>query len=295
MHDTGAARILPHRGRFGDERPARLRALALPPAPMPGRNGTRPLKAWRYVGVFGPELMASMAVVRIGRARQSFWAVWDRGTGRLLERTRLGGGDVALSFGAAQISGRGVELRLSLAEEAGVECVCPSGPGYGWTRKQGGIVAEGTISLGGGAAVAVRGRAVIDDTAAYYERHTSWRWSAGVGTARDGRAVAWNLVQGINDPARQSERTIWLDGIAQEPPAVSFAEDLSEVAPSDPATAALTGRLRFAEESARARDENLLLVRSHYRQPFGTFSGALPDGTPLAEGYGVMESHDVWW
>ena len=32
-----------------------------------------------------------------------------------------------------------------------------------------------------------------------------------------------------------------------------------------------------------------------YRQPFGTFSGTLPNGVELAEGYGVMESHDVTW
>jgi hypothetical protein len=36
-------------------------------------------------------------------------------------------------------------------------------------------------------------------------------------------------------------------------------------------------------------------VRSRYRQPFGTFSGALPGGIELADGYGVMEEHDVWW
>ena len=43
---------------------------------------------------------------------------------------------------------------------------------------------------------------MIDDTAAYYERHTRWRWSAGVGHVSDGRAVAWNLVEGVNDHRR---------------------------------------------------------------------------------------------
>ena len=36
-------------------------------------------------------------------------------------------------------------------------------------------------------------------------------------------------------------------------------------------------------------------MRSRYRQPFGTFSGELPGGIELAEGYGVMEDHDVHW
>ena len=40
---------------------------------------------------------------------------------------------------------------------------------------------------------------------------------------------------------------------------------------------------------------NLLVMRSRYRQPFGTFTGTLPGGIELAEGYGVMEEHDVLW
>ena len=30
--------------------------LALPPDPMPAFSGTRPLKRWRYVGVYTPEV-----------------------------------------------------------------------------------------------------------------------------------------------------------------------------------------------------------------------------------------------
>ena len=48
---------------------------------MPARHGLRALKAWRYVGVYGPELMICMASVRVGPARQAFWAVWDRSSG----------------------------------------------------------------------------------------------------------------------------------------------------------------------------------------------------------------------
>jgi hypothetical protein len=36
----------------------------------------RPLKRWRYVGVFCEELMACAARVQVGPARQSFWAVF---------------------------------------------------------------------------------------------------------------------------------------------------------------------------------------------------------------------------
>jgi len=55
--------------------------------------------------------------------------------------------------------------------------------------------------------------------------------------------------------------------------------------------------LRFADGRRRAIDARAVLVvlRSAYRQPFGTFAGTLPGGMELAEGYGVMEDHDVWW
>jgi len=274
---------LPHRGSFGAPRPPELSPLALPPAPMPPRWGRRPLKAWRYVGVFGPELMVCLASVRIGPARQAFWAVWDRTRGRLHEHTAIGRGKVRLDAGRARVIDRDVQLDLALEENAGIETVCPSGESYGWTRKQGGIRAHGRIAIDGEPRV-LDARAIIDDTAAYYERHTQWRWCAGVGVTRDGRAAAWNLVAGVNDPPVKSERTVWLDGEPSEAGPATFSDDL----------AAVDG-LRFHAEAVRERSDNLLLVRSVYRQPFGTFTGELPGGVQLAEGYGVMEAHDAWW
>ena len=54
-------------------------------------------------------------------------------------------------------------------------------------------------------------------------------------------------------------------------------------------------QLRFTAEAERARRDDLMLFVSDYRQPFGTFAGTLPGGVELAEGYGVMERHDVRW
>jgi hypothetical protein len=274
---------LPYRGEFGAARPPALAALALPPHSMPSHHRGRPLKAWRYIGVFGPELMLCLGHVRVARARQSFWAVWDREHHRLCERTMLGRGRLRLPPGGAQLTDGDVHLQLELDEAAGVETICRAGESYAWTRKQGGVRARGTLMIGG-VRTAIDGRAAIDDTAAYYPRHTSWRWSAGVGLASDGRELAWNLVSGVNDPATSSERTVWLDGRAREVEPCLFAEDLSSV-----------GALQFAAEAERARRDNLLVVRSSYRQPFGTFRGELPGGISLAEGYGVMEEHEAWW
>ena len=171
----------------------------------------RPLKRWRYVGAYGPEVMACVGDARIGPFRQRFWAVCEPGRG------------------------------------------------------------------------------VVDDTEGRHARHTTWTWSAGVGRAADGSRVGWNLVTGVNDEPTGSERCVWLDGAPREVGPVEFAADLSRVSFSE------GGALDFDSWGSREDDTNLLLLRSSYRQPFGTFGGSLPGGVILAEGYGVMEWHDVWW
>jgi hypothetical protein len=135
----------------------------------------------------------------------------------------------------------------------------------------------------------VDGVAFIDDSAGYHDRHSEWKWSAGNGFTSDGRTVSWNLVTGVHDAPAQSERTLWLDGEPAEIGPVTFAADLSSVSFAE------GGALDFTEWAAREEDTNMLLMRSCYRQPFGTFSGTLPGGIALAEGYGVMEEHDVRW
>jgi len=250
---------------------------------MPSHQRLRPLKSWRYVGVYGPELMLCLGAVRIGPVRQCFWALWDRSRQQLHERTSLGRHGVELSPGRVRVSDGSIELDLALAETSGVETVCASGASYAWTRKQGGVQVSGNVVIDG-RRHALQGRAIVDDTAGYYERHTCWYWSAGVGTAVDGRPVAWNLVDGVNDTPVRSERTVWIDGDPIEAAPSRFRADLERV-----------DGLRFTPEATRERNENLLLIRSAYRQPFGTFSGELPGAIKLAEGYGVMEFHDVRW
>jgi hypothetical protein len=283
---------LPYRREAGREVSGRLPDVPLPPSRMPLLRGGRPLKRWRYVGAFCDELMLCVARAHVGPTSQSFWAVWDRRRRSLRERTNvLRGAGVELGPGRVRILDRAarLQLELELDEGPGVETICASGSQYVWTRKQGGVPARGTIAFDGGRPQPFAARAAIDDTAGYHDRFTEWWWAAGVGTARDGRELAWNLVAGVNDPPRGSERTVWVDRDPCEPPPARFAADLSTIAFEDGAV------LRFAPEAERRRRENLLVVRSDYRQPFGTFAGTLPAGIELARGVGVTEHHRAWW
>jgi len=242
-------------------------------------KGGRPLKRWRYVGVFGENTMACFGTGRIGVLGQAFWAVLDGD--ELRERTRFVPGAVDLRDGVARV--RGVaDLRVEPAG-APIEVTNRHGAQEIWTRKTPARV-RGTL-----AGREVDLPALIDASAGYHARVTEWEWAAGAGTTADGRDVRWNLVTGLHDGATGSERRVWVDGEPHEVGPVTFSQDLDEVRFAE------GGALSFAARAERARKENLLLFASDYRQPFGTASGTLPGGIELVSGAGVTERHRARW
>ncbi|GAA3631024.1 hypothetical protein GCM10022236_36990 [Microlunatus ginsengisoli] len=135
----------------------------------------------------------------------------------------------------------------------------------------------------------VEAAALIDDNGGFHPRRTHWWWAAGAGTLTDGRAAAWNAVVGLNDRPPNDENTLWIDGVPQQTGLVSISRDLRS-------TTFDGGRvLSFTTDVERLRRMNFVVLRSTYRSPFGTFSGTLPGGLELAEGYGVMEDHSAVW
>ena len=255
---------------------------------MPLRADGQLRKRWRYVGVFDQDLMLCAARAQVGPFGQTFWVAWDRRDRKRYAHTsfRPGSREVTMAGPSIEIAARRLRASLRLGESAAIESICPSGSGWGWTRKRAGMPVTGAVEAGG-RRWELDGSGVDDESAGYHQRHTSWRWSAGVGRAEDGRALAWNLVEGINDPETSSERAIWVDGEPSEPAPVSF-HGTNAIEFADGALLSFTG------ECERARSDNLLLLRSRYRLHFGAFSGSL-GGVPLAEGFGVMEDHEAVW
>ena len=250
---------------------------------MPRFQGLRPLKRWRYVGVFGPDLQLCVGDARIGPAAVRWWAIAE--PGRPLREGRRG---IELVPGGVRVREGGIEIAIDLEERAPVETATAYGRTFAWTAKQADVPARGSVRIDG-RAIEVDARAVVDVSAGYHPRHTVWKWSAGVGNLHDGRSFGWNLVTGIHDSPDASERTIWLDGEPVEVEPVVFHDDLESIRFED------GHELRFRKWAERADRTNLLLMRSYYRQPFGTFEGAISGGLTVAEGYGVMEDHEVWW
>lgn len=276
---------LPYRGD-GADRPAEL---VLPPRRMPLARHGRPLKRWRYVGAFGERLMLCAAEVRIGPARQWFWAVWDRERGALRERTLLWRGSAHVAVPPGRVWVDDGTVRMDLLVEPGpdaVETASRHGHEWIWTRKQCGVRVHGTVVLAG-EQIALDAFGCVDESAGYHARHTAWEWTTGVGRSADGRAVAWNLVDGVHDDPDASERSVWVDGVASHVAPARFAPD--------GVTTADGTDLAFTSEAARRRRDELLVFASDYTAPFGTFTGTLPGGLALAEGFGVMERHTARW
>jgi hypothetical protein len=225
-------------------------------------------KAWTWVGAFGPELMLCAASARVGPARSSWWAVWDGE--RLHERTHRRAGPVTATPERVRVDGV-----LDLTVEPGAPWAARNGAI--WTRKRPARVRG--IALG--RAIDLPG--LVDESAGRHARTMSWWWSAGAGELADGRAVTWNLVDGLHDGITGSERAVWIDGVPHH------------VAPQPFHGFAGVGELRFRARATRARRENLLVVASDYEQPFGEFAGSLPLAGELRAGWGVMERHRVRW
>jgi hypothetical protein len=278
---------LPWRGE-SDDRPS----LPVPPEPMPLLLGRRWRKRWRWVGAFADNLIVFAAIVGVGPSSMTFWGIWDRKRHRLWERTRRNypgrRPEVIMRGASVRVRAGSIEFDLEIEPGYPIECMCANGEGgYTWTRKAAGMPIRGELRIGRRTS-SIDGLGVTDDSAGYHQRYVTWKWSAGVGTAQDGRKIAWNLVTGINDPRASSERAIWVAGEPIEPGPVTF-RGLDSITFED------ESRLDFSAEATRSHSEGIpLLARSEYEAPVGTFSGSL-NGLPIASALGVMESHDAIW
>src|SRR5256714_14367446 len=156
----------------------------------------RPLKRWRYVGAYGPAVMACVGVAQIGPLRQRFGAVCEPGR-PVVDRTTLGPGGVVIDGSRVQVDTREVRIDLTVEEDGGVETRHADRVR---TRKQAGVPVRGRVEVQG-RAYDVDCLGAVDDTEGHHRRHTTWTWSAGVGPGIGGDRVRWNPVTGVKDQA----------------------------------------------------------------------------------------------
>ena len=303
-HWTSALESLPWRGP-AEERPE----LPLPPGKMPIRFAGTWRKRWRYVGAYGEQVMLCAAKVRIGPFGQTFWAILDRRSGEVIEHTKQlrpsqrgevwterGGGDQGLGSGHDRDAPANADPRRRRHGQARLLRLRRLG-GVGlperrrWLRldPQATVLDRADVDLGERGRIRETLRGIEDESAGYHPHHTVWSWSAGVGACADGRNVAWNLVEGVNDPAAGASGRSGSTARTHRASPARSASTVSTGSRFEDGT-----RLGFAADAERQAEENRFVVKYSYRQPFGRFSGSLA-GLELAQGIGVMEHQDAVW
>lgn len=297
--------------------PEGLWAGALDRDPRAGRRGRT--RRWSYSGAGTPDVAVGAAIVDLGFASTAF--AWCQVDGRLLTWDARGlpvvsarVGDHAGSSARFRVPGArvsigsdgqldldvpvsGGRLRAVTTVEPGhpAVCVTPT-PRGGWnaTQKVAGERARLRLTAPGTQVTTTAGT-WRDWTLGAQDRDTTWRWAAGAGTADDGRRVGLNVSTGMN--GRVGEDLVWWDDVPHPLP----LDHLGPVGSDLRGDWRLDGpgwELTLTSRGVRAADENLVVVRSRYVQPVGTFHGTLPgpDGAPVpVELVGVTEDHEARW
>jgi hypothetical protein len=274
----------PYRGS-GVHRP---RGVPLPPERLPLFRAGQLRKRWHYVSFWSRELSFCAARASVGPLQQEYWGIWDREANQFREGSHRFTRRVHLEPHRVQVWDGDAEIAVTFEPCTSFEVYRPANDAYIWSHKDYCRKARGSVRYDGRKR-SVRGVIFVDINSGYHERHTQWRWAAGAGLDQHDRLVAFNAITGLFDTPNESERTVWIEGDAQEVGPNIFADDLSTVSFAE------GGTLRFEPEALIEHHDNLLLVRSDYFHWFGTYKGTLPGGIELREAYGVRERHDALW
>ena len=169
----------------------------------------------------------------------------------------------------------------------------PAGGAVHATQKSGGLVLQGTVSVGTGSHSLDGGCASYDYSNGLLARETAWRWASA-----HAPGLGFNLQAGYFGA---NENALWI-GTRLVPlgPAVFDYTPGDAGAPWHMRTEDGLLDLHFTPEGARSKDKNLIVAASRYVQPIGVFNGWVKldaDAEPLrvAGLAGVTEDHLSRW
>ena len=173
--------------------------------------------------------------------------------------------------------------------------------GVNVTQKSVGLLASGRLEVGRRRYSLDGGVVGLDSTHGFLARHTRWNWAMGCGRLEDGTPLGFNLVAGFNEVAEGSagENVLFLGDQLEPVRAAVFRFNAAD--PLDVwriETADGTVQLTFRALHAHRDVRDLGLLRSHFVQPLGFFSGRLRfRGRDLTfdELPGVTEDQDMLW
>lgn len=287
-------------------------------------------KRWFYFAIATDELWIGAAIVDVGYATQSFAFAAHHGKGMLADASFLGAPKVGARVGSIVEEGSDAWFRApgaSLAFRRGVGVSAwdvvidtadlkvlatidtarapnpltaiakPLGGDATVTSKRALMDVRGTAVIKGERHSLDGGLGGMDYTQGLLPRVTAWRWAFLLGRTTEGTRIALNLVEGFNG---QPECGVWLgrDVISVGEGRFTF-DRANPLGPWKVTTTDGAVDLEFTPVGAHTEARDLVLVRSEFVQPVGTFRGTirLPgrepveiDGAP-----GVVEDQSVRW
>ena len=168
------------------------------------------------------------------------------------------------------------------------------------TQKWGGMLAFGNLWARGKRFVLDGGVGGLDYTHGYLARRTAWRWGFMSGRLADGSPVGLNLVEGFNETRDDvNENALWLSGRLYPLSRARFTWNKAD--PLDAwkiETADGKVQLQFQPIGAHREERDLKVVKSHFVQPVGLFSGTIEaqgQKYVVKDVPGVTEDQDILW
>ncbi|HRU38284.1 MAG TPA: DUF2804 domain-containing protein [Candidatus Goldiibacteriota bacterium] len=291
------------------------------------RGGRGGLKRWVFAGVCSSDAVFGLAIAHLGYLSNLFAYVFDRKAGKIVSEA-----DSIMPFAAGTVfEGTGLEGSAVFGKKAGItmtpymlrleakisgglsaeleyarikeslNLVTRNGlEGFNYTCKEAGLGVSGKIRARGKEYVITPENSYgnFDYTYGVLKRSTFWNWASGGGADSKGRKLGFNFSQGVNETGF-TENAFWVDGKMVKVDTVDFLYDTKNTM-SGWRLKSFDNRvdLTFKPDGSRDKDFNIGIVKSFYRQPFGSFSGTLKDGPEtyeLADAYGFTEEHDAVW
>jgi hypothetical protein len=283
-------------------------------------------KRWVWFGLASEEVLVSAALVRTGYAATVFLFAYDLAAkqmiadttvlapapaGRVADDPRAAGELARLSFARSRMtltrSGdeiaivarlRDVELDVALdfaKAPPAVTAIAKLGDGLvDATEKRALATVRGTARFAGKSFAFDGALGGYDYTHGLLPRHTKWRWAFAMGRGVDREPLAFNFCEGF---VGEAECVAFVPGAVLPLSEPRF--ELDENNPERPWH--LTGDgidLEFRPGAIHAQKTQLVVVRSKFVQPVGTFWGTVRAGGRelLVQNLpGVVEDQDVLW
>lgn len=286
--------------------------------PVLARRRRTQRKAWIFFGVYAPGFFAGMAIADAGMVSTAFSYLAIPGENLFVEdkiTLPLGFGDKfdpglrdAWKLGKFSISSEGtqmtciakgkidLEIVAEMQTDSGLSFVCPSeGRPFNFTFKQLPLTILCKARYKGKEYAASGPYGAVDFTKGYPPRETRWNWLSMIGKLEDGVTVGINLVDHFN---ANMENVAWVGGermllgdakFSMEKPLDTNKWQISTV----------DGiiDLEFTPFGARSENLSLVVMKSLFTQPYGTFDGYINiRGQKMrVTGQGVVEDHFARW